>query len=138
MVEQKNDLEAGAYGVIAADEINILDDHFEQLWTNEVQKGPVVSDSRTAVADLGSGVGAALIVKTLFVKYPLVVPIELGHAQIPTVCANDPGAKEEHELIQHVSEHYYNGSQTPEHEDTASGRGIQLCYQFFQKSRCKS
>lgn len=73
-----------------------------------------------------------MIVKTQFVKYPLVVPIELGHAQIPTVCANDQGAKEEHELIQHVSEHY-NGSQTPEHEDTASGRGIQLCYQFFLK-----
>lgn len=77
--------------------------------------------------------GAALIVKTPLLNNPLVLPCELGHVQVPTVCENDPGAKEEHELIQHVSEHYYGGSQTPEYEDLSSGRGIQLWYQFFLK-----
>lgn len=63
-----NDLEAGAYGVIAADELHILDEYFEQLWTNVVQKGPIVSNTRTAVMALGSGVGAAIIAKMQFVK----------------------------------------------------------------------
>lgn len=128
-----NDLEAGAYGVIAADELHILDKHFEQLWTNTAPKGPVVSDTRTAVMALGSGLGVALIVKTPLLKAPLVLPCELGHVQVPAVCKEDPGSQEEYDLLQHVSNHYYGGTQMPEFEDLSSGRGIQLCYQFFLK-----
>lgn len=128
-----NDLEAGAYGVIAADELKLLDSHFVQLWKGVAPEGPIVSETRTAVMALGSGLGVALVVKTPLLKDPLVLPCELGHVQVPTVCDKDPGSKEEHELIQHVSEHYYGGAQTPEFEDLSSGRGIQLCYQFFLK-----
>lgn len=128
-----NDLEAGAYGVIAADEQKILDSHFVQLWQNVAPKGPIVSNTRTAVMALGSGLGVALIVKTPLLKEPLVLPAELGHVQVPAVCKNDPESKEEYELLQHVSNHYYGGTQMPEFEDLSSGRGIQLCYQFFLK-----
>ena len=128
-----NDLEAGAYGVIAADEANDLEKRFEQLWQNDAPKGPVVSDTRTAVLALGSGLGVAMIIKTPLIKEPLVLPCELGHLQIPTVCSKDPNCEEEYALIQHVSNHYYGGTQMPEYEDLSSGRGIALCYQYFLK-----
>ena len=80
---------------------------------------------------LGSGLGVAIIVKTPLIKEPLVLPTEIGHLQVPAVCAEDPNSQEEYALIQHVSNHYYNGTQMPEYEDFSSGRGIQLCYQFF-------
>ena len=128
-----NDLEAGAYGVIAADEQNIVNDLFEQLWSHKAQKGKIVSESRTAVLAMGSGLGVALILKSAMLDEPLVLPSELGHMQIPVVCKEDPAAKEEYELIQHISNHYYGGKQTPEFEDIASGRGLCLAYQFFVK-----
>jgi glucokinase len=43
----------------------------------------------------------------------------------------------EHELIQHLSNHYYEGIHTPEYEDIASGRGLCLAYQFFKKKQDK-
>lgn len=128
-----NDLEAGAYGVLAADEQNITKDIFEQLWAYQAPKGPVVSNSRTAVLAMGSGLGGALILKTPMLDKPLVLPAELGHMQIPVVSKNDPNCKEEHALVQHVSNHYYSGKGTPEYEDIASGRGLCLTYQHFKK-----
>lgn len=128
-----NDLEAGAYGIISADEKKILKKNFVQLWPNESPKGPIISNTRTAVMAMGSGLGVALIVRNQLLKKPFVFPCELGHVQIPTVCLKDPKSKEEYELLQHVSDFYYNGKQMPEFEDITSGRGLRLCYQFFLK-----
>lgn len=127
-----NDLEAGAYGIIAADDQKILPEYFEQLWPHASPKGPIVSDIRTAVLAMGSGLGVALIVKTELLDEPLVLPTECGHLQIPVVCKADPTSTAEYEMIQHVSQHYYGGSQTPEYEDIASGRGLCLAYQFLK------
>ena len=127
-----NDLEAGAYGIIEAEITNVLDSHFEQMWAFSSPKGKIVSDTRTAVLAMGSGLGVALIVKSPLLQEPLVVPTELGHMQIPVVCKNHPDAKDEYELIQHVSNHYHGGKQTPEYEDIASGRGLCIAYQYFK------
>ena len=126
-----NDLEAGAYGVIAAEEQGILSPAFEQLFTDRAPQGKLISDNRTAVLAMGSGLGVAVIVKTPLLEKPLVLPSELGHLQIPTVCSNHRGAKEEYDMIQFVSDHYYNGRQMPEFEDIASGRGLPLVYQYL-------
>ena len=126
-----NDLEAGAYGVIAAEQQKILNPVFEQLFTDVAPKGKLISDSRTAVLAMGSGLGVALIVKTPLLEKPLVLPSELGHLQIPIVCENHKNAAEEKRMIQFVSEHYYNGRQMPEFEDIASGRGLCLVYQYL-------
>jgi len=126
-----NDLEAGAYGVIAAEKEKLLESFFEQMWPHSAPKGPIVSDSRTAVLAMGSGLGVALIVKTPLLKQPLVVPTELGHLQIPSVCARHPGAKDEYDVLQFVSDHYYGGRQMPEFEDISSGRGLCLVWQYF-------
>lgn len=128
-----NDLEAGAYGIVAADEQNILEPNFEQLFKDKAPSGPVVSQNRTAVMALGSGLGVALIVNNPMSKERFVLPCELGHVQVPTVGRTDPGYRDELDLIDHISNHYYGGKQTPEFEDLASGRGIPLCYQFFLK-----
>jgi glucokinase len=126
-----NDLEAGAYGVLAASEQNILDTVFEQQFSNVAPRGRIVSDRRTAVLAMGSGFGVALIIKSGLLDVPLVLGTELGHVQIPLNCDSHPDYELEHDLIQHVSNHYYGGSQSPEYEDIASGRGLQLAYQYF-------
>ena len=126
-----NDLEAGAYGIIAADDQKILDSNFIQLWQDKAPKGPIVSNTRTAVMALGSGLGVALIVKDSNLKRPLVLPCELGHVQVPPVCQKDPNSKEEYNLLQFVSDFYHKGRQMPEFEDLSSGRGIRLCYKYF-------
>ena len=127
-----NDLEAGAYGIIAAEENGNLESHFLQMWThdpNVPKVSKIISPNRTAVLAMGSGLGVALIVNSPMLDAPLVVPTELGHVQIPVACDNDPNVKLEHDLIQHISNHYYEGKQTPEYEDIASGRGLCLTYQ---------
>jgi glucokinase len=128
-----NDLEAGAYGVLAVGEKQGLDPLFVQLWTDVAPSGPILSNTRTAVLAMGSGFGVALIVKTALLKDPLVVPTELGHLQIPLVMDKDPSKAEEWELLQFVSDFYYKGALCPEYEDIASARGLRLAYQFFTK-----
>lgn len=93
----------------------------------------MISEGRTAVMAMGSGLGAAMVLKTSFIARPLVVPTEWGHMQIPLVCKEDPNYAFEQELIQHVSAHYHKGSQCPEFEDIASARGLRVVYQFFKQ-----
>lgn len=131
-----NDLEAGAYGVVAAEEEKIINDLFEQLWSRSAPKGPIVSTTRSAVLAMGSGFGGALILKA-GLEGPLVLPTEIGHAQIPVVGQKDPKSEEEYAVVQHVSKHYYQGKGTPEYEDIASGRGLCLVYQYFYEKNEK-
>lgn len=126
-----NDLEAGAYGIIAAKNMRLLDSFFEQMWPARAPKGPLVSSSRTAVLALGSGLGVALIVQTPLLRSPLVVPTELGHLQIPIVGPRHPGYAEERALFEYVSSYYYRGRDTLEYEDVASGRGLCLGYRYI-------
>ncbi|KAH0790291.1 Glucokinase 1 [Histomonas meleagridis] len=128
-----NDLEAGAYGVIAANEAKILEDHFEQMWPEKAPTGPLVSQNRTAVLALGSGLGVGLIINTPLLGKPFVLPTELGHLQIPIVGHNHPDRKYEKQLFKYISDHYYNGTDTIEYEDIASGRGLALSYQYIFK-----
>jgi glucokinase len=126
-----NDLEAGAYGVVAASLRGSVDNVFEQMWTEVGPSGPIVSDHRTAVCAMGSGLGVALIVKSGMLAVPLVLPTECGHIQIPPNCDQHHDSQLEDDLLQHISNHYYNGTQHPEYKDIASGRGLPLVYQFF-------
>jgi glucokinase len=128
-----NDLEAGAYGVLAASLQGSLGSVFDQMWADVAPRGPIVSDGRTAVCAMGSGFGVALIVKSGMLAVPLVLPTECGHLQVAPNCDEHPDAKLEHDLLQHISNHYYKGTQQPEYEDLASGRGLPLVYQFFAK-----
>lgn len=126
-----NDLEAGAYGVIAANQERILDKHFEQLFTDVAPKGSILSDTRTALMAMGSGLGVAILYKNPYTKEHLVLPTEFGHLQIAPTGRRDENSGSEYRLIQHVSDHYYAGTQAPEYEDISSGRGLCLTYQHF-------
>nr|Q9GTW9.1 RecName: Full=Glucokinase 1; AltName: Full=Glucose kinase 1; AltName: Full=Hexokinase-1 [Trichomonas vaginalis]AAG17616.1 glucokinase [Trichomonas vaginalis] len=128
-----NDLEAGAYGVIAAYEQSILEENFVQLFTDRAPTGPILAKGRTAVLAMGSGLGAALVTRTPLLKNPLVLPTELGHLQIAPNMATHKYFQDEQELIQHISDHYYGGKLDPEYEDICSGRGLQLAFQFYHK-----
>jgi hypothetical protein len=60
-----------------------------------------------------------------------VLPTECGHIQIPPNCDEHPDSSLEHDPLQIILNHDYNGTQQPEYEDTASGRSLPLLYQFF-------
>lgn len=128
-----NDLEAGAYGILAADELSMLSDNFRQLFGARSTTGPMISAHRTAVLAMGSGLGAAIIIKTPLISHPLVLPTEWGHVQIPVVCEGDMQCETERELVQFIADFYYEGKKTPEYEDISSGRGLRLAYKFFKE-----
>jgi glucokinase len=130
-----NDLEAGTYGVLSASDQSIIDNYFEQLWPEAAPRGPIVSDSLTAVFAMGSGLGVGLIVRTN--GNSVVVPTELGHLQIPIVGPEHPNFANEKVLFDHASLHWSRGSHAPEFEDLASGRGLCLCYQFVMQRKCQ-
>lgn len=128
-----NDLEAGAYGIIAMNKKGEADKYFDQLWTDKgAPKGKLISDDRTCFAAMGSGLGVALIAHNPLLEDAFVFPTECGHLQIASVCDKDPHYKEDSELIQFISDHYYKGVQMPEYEDISSGRGFCLTYQFLK------
>lgn len=128
-----NDLEAGAYGILAAAELSLLSGKFRQLFSSRAPRGEMISTSRTAVLAMGSGLGAAIIVKTPLIPHPLVLPTEWGHLQIPIACKEDTQCELERKLVQFISDFYYDGKKTPEYEDISSGRGLRLAYKFFKE-----
>ena len=126
-----NDLEAGAYGILAAEKSGILESSFDQLFLDKAPKGPLISSKRTAVLAMGSGFGVALIVKNPLFDVPVVIPTELGHLQIPVRMESSPEYPEERGLMQFLANYYYEGKLCPEYEDVASGRGLPLAYQYL-------
>lgn len=126
-----NDLEAGSYGIYAAFEKGIINEYFEQMWPDVSPKGPIVSNNRTAVLAMGSGLGVGLIVRTALSPKPLVISTELGHLQIPTYGLDHPISKIDWDIVRFASDFYYNGHITPEFEDISSGRGLRLAYMYF-------
>jgi glucokinase len=125
-----NDLEAGTYGILSAHKQGILPSYFEQLWPDKAPRGPLVSETRTAVFAMGSGLGVGLLVQTGAAADPVVLPTELGHLGIPLIGAGHPNFASERALLEHASRHWSDGRYAPEFEDLASGRGLCLCYQF--------
>jgi glucokinase len=126
-----NDLEAGCYGIIAANIEGNLEDYFSPLWPKSSPAGPLVSNKRTAVLACGSGLGIGMIMRTMLSPEPHVLATELGHLQIPMNMERFPGYHAEHKLIQYISDHRYDGTHAPEYEDVASGRGLQVVYQHY-------
>lgn len=120
-----NDMEAGAYGLVQSQKEGSIGQYFRKLWGGD---GPIISEKRTAVMALGSGLGAAIIVHDSFNKTPFVISSELGYLQAPRVAANHENFKEDNKLTQILSEHYYKDGQMPCYEDFASARGIIALY----------
>ncbi|KAH0791944.1 Glucokinase 1 [Histomonas meleagridis] len=125
-----NDLEAGAYGVIAADKQGILESKFELLFGEAKPGESIINNSRTAVLAMGTGLGGAIIVKSQFLDKPFVFPTEIGHLQIPIVCSG-LSHKEEEEMLENLSSSFYDGKLTPEFEDLCSGKGLCYAYKYL-------
>lgn len=126
-----NDLEACAYGIIAAKEQGILEENFAQLFEDKAPEGPVLSNERTAILAMGSGFGVALIARTPLHDKPVVVPTELRHIQIPPRMEKHKMFAEEDDLLEYISKCNYQGRLDPEYEDICSARGIKICYQYY-------
>ena len=128
-----NDTESTAYGIVAVNELGKLDNYFEKLFKDLSPPGGPVNDRRTAVISVGTGLGCALIVQTPLFHRKVVVPTELGHLELPPVGHRNPAYKFEKEMIQHISNHLYDGELAIEFEDITSGKGLCNLYQFLMK-----
>ncbi|EAY11077.1 hypothetical protein TVAG_045010 [Trichomonas vaginalis G3] len=126
-----NDLEACAYGVLAMDEQGKCSQYFRKLW------GPgksIVGKHRTAVMALGSGLGAALILKEPFNDKPFVLATEFGYLQMPTVMKAHENYDYERKIVQYTSDYYYEGATCPGFEDFSSARAIRSLHKFWVPS----
>jgi len=123
-----NDLEAGAYGLVAASNNGKIGSYFQQLWG---KKGPVIADSRTAIMAMGCGLGTAIIVNNENMKIPAVLSTEAGYLQANSVLNNHQNQSVEKNLVQFMSDYYYNGFLMPGYEDFSSGRGLCVTYQYL-------
>lgn len=124
-----NDLEAGAYGLIAISKKSNIEKYFTKLW------GPkdsmcIHNVENSAVFAIGSGLGGAIIVQK---PEPIVYPLEPGFL----IAAQNVMNFEDqtyNEIFSKVSEHYYKSEKVPVYEDFASGRGISLIYKILTNS----
>ena len=130
-----NDLEAGTFGACAAEASGQIDDHFEQLFTDVAPKGPVLSDNRSCVFAMGSGLGVGLIVKTKLLREPLVVATELGHLGMPMVGPLHENWEQEKKLFDFASWKWSNGLYQPEFEDISSNRGVEAAYEYLTRGK---
>lgn len=130
-----NDLEAGSYGILASSIKGDVNKYFEQMWPDQSPKGKIVSDSRTAVLAMGSGLGVGMIIKTALAPKPLVIATELGHLQIPQYGIGHPISEKDWPLLQFVTDYYYGGKIAPEFEDIGCGRGLRLAYLYLMKQK---
>ncbi|OHT04689.1 Glucokinase 1 [Tritrichomonas foetus] len=128
-----NDTESIAYGILAVNRLGTLDKYFEKLFSETSPDGPPVNDRRTAVVSVGTGLGCSLIVKTPLFNRKIVVPTELGHLELPIVGHRNANYQFERELVQHISNHWYEGELAIEFEDITSGKGLCNVYQFLVK-----
>lgn len=126
-----NDLEACAYGLVAMDQGAGSKKFFRKLW------GPgdkVVGHGRTAVMALGSGLGAAVILKDPIIGQPYVMATEMGYLQIPTIYKAHENFDYERKIVQYLSDYWYDGATCPGYEDLASARAIRALHKYWVPS----
>ncbi|OHS99123.1 putative glucokinase 2 [Tritrichomonas foetus] len=118
-----NDLEAGAYGVIALGESGKANEYFQKLWGPK--GGSLLSKYyHTAVMAMGSGLGSALIIKEPETHANVVMPTESGYLMSSSRGMEHPNYNKEIGTLEFISDRYFDGQLNPPYEDLASGHGI--------------
>jgi glucokinase len=125
-----NDLEACCHGIVSSHEQGDLERYFEQLCGPSRRN--VLSAGHTAVLAVGSGLGAAVIVRGL--GRPIVLPTEMGWCLAAGVGPKHPRHGEVTGLLEFASK-AYKGLSSPIYEDMASGHGLILDYEFLTGRR---
>lgn len=130
-----NDLEAGAYGIIATTSFdNLFSQLFSQLWTN-TQNSAVnppgtpksIQKGNCLVLAPGTGLGAALIQYHPVTDKYTVLPLEFGHTSVQSHTDQDFLAAYRKDLKR--------GEYEVEYDDICSGRGLERLYRFLVESR---
>lgn len=127
-----NDLEACAYGVVAANRFpGVFGSLFQTLWRGSVGAAeaskPVTSlpEGHCIVVAPGTGLGAAVVQFHSFSGKFTVLPLEMGHTTVQS----------------HTDEAFQRafgadmkrGPYLPEYDDICSGRGLEALYGFLSK-----
>jgi glucokinase len=125
-----NDLEASAYGIIYASRIGVTGEYFEQICGPA--DGPILSTTgNTAVMAVGSGLGAAVIVRERMTRKLIVVPTEMGWCLAPAVGRRHTNFEGADALFEWGS-HSYEGVLGPVYEDIVSGHGLVMNYSYLK------
>lgn len=120
-----NDLEAGAYGVVAANHFKIFSNYFSPMWVGTAANSSTVSelgDGHCLVVAPGTGLGAALIQYHAFSGKYTVLPLEMGHTSVQSETERDFTAAYAQEMKR--------GPYAPEYDDVCSGRGLERLYRY--------
>jgi glucokinase len=123
-----NDLEACAYGILSAHESGTGLDYFDQIGGPPTSK-LISPNANTAVLAMGSGLGAAVIVRD-FNRNRVVVPTEMGWCLAGGIGPDHPDSRSESLLFTWASK-AYGGKFGPIYEDMASGHGLVSVYNFL-------
>lgn len=127
-----NDIEACAYGIAGYQTYENSSVHFKQLLG---EKGPIISQGRTAVMALGTGLGSAILTTDRISGKPIVLNSELGYLQASTVLEKHKQYPNEAPLVNYVSDFFYEGKIMPGFEDFSAGRSLSVIYSYFAKGK---
>lgn len=125
-----NDLEACAYGVVAAHHFKLFPQYFSPLWTGSAAAG--ASDGNSTASGLaqghcvvvapGTGLGIAVIQYHPFSGKYTVLPLEFGHSSVQS--------ETDRKFISLYKDELKRGNFAPEYDDICSGRGLERLYAF--------
>lgn len=128
-----NDLEAGAYGVIAADHFKIFPQLFTTMWSAKGAPAGAVNASHGLgkghcfVVAPGTGLGNALIQYHSFSDKYTVLPLEFGHTSVQSETETEFLAAHKQELKR--------GNYMVEYDDLCSGRGLVRLYHWVTRGK---
>jgi glucokinase len=126
-----NDLEACAYGILSSHELGTGHEYFEKISGSPDAK-LIAEHGNTAIMAMGTGLGAAMIVRPPG-QDPAVVATEMGWCLQPGPGLREKDAEFTKELFEWASKAAYDGRFGPVYEDLASGHGLVTIYDFLNK-----
>jgi glucokinase len=124
-----NDLEAAAYGVLGAKELEMFPTLFQVMWKGNLEgvsttnlKGHVI------IVAPGTGLGIALLHYHPETKSHSVLPLEFGHTNM---VADTLSRAFLDEYARDLSAKEKRGDNLPEYDDVVSGRGLSRIYRHL-------
>lgn len=117
-----NDLEAGAYGIVALGDSGGMETRFAKMWGPR-PVGLSLGDGPYLVLAAGTGLGTGLVYRGAGATgaqdgAPVVMPLEFGHTSAYTMDAADAG------FLEYVKGRVQLGDKPPEYDALCSGRGL--------------
>jgi glucokinase len=126
-----NDLEACAYGVVAAHHFKLFPQYFDLMWQGKMDAtANGLAKGNCVVVAPGTGLGIAVIQYHAFSGKYTVLPLEFGHANVQS--------ETDKRFLAAYKQDLKRGNYAPEYDDICSGRGLERLYKFIVRASRKN